>query len=118
MILKIKIKPYIVRGTNINHVKNTVKYNNGNSSIIIYKHAVGCITSKNSNGTNSIIAYNITKKNATRIRDKKTNKYIKTKPAKVVAYVYKFDENILKALNIKITQNSRNFKIEKISANY
>ena len=115
MILKIKIKPSIINGTNVKHVKAHINYKNNAYNVICSKHAVGCLSSNKNNGNNTIIAYNITKKNATRIRDKNSNKYTKTKPAHVVAYVYKFDEILLKTLNIKITQNSRNFKIENIT---
>lgn len=121
MELKMKIRPIIITGKTVNEVRNRcyTKTRNTNYS---YSRYANCITS-HSNGNydnETAYVYNIVVKNRVVKRETVINakgklekKTTVISPKIVTAYFYAIPISVLKAMNLCVTQQIRNFVIKQ-----
>lgn len=115
MNLVTRIKPYKLQGTKVEEVKRKVEnlyrgisWGYGSYGNCLQPFGIGSFSD-----SNFVLGYNIVKKNAKKIRDKKTGKYKVIEPALVEAFVYKIPTQFLRDNKLKVNQTARYFELIK-----
>lgn len=110
MLLKLKLKPYIVRGRTKQEVISKIQHRTFGTLVYSYGTNGDCLSKIH--GDESVV-YNLEKHRTKRKRDKNNKGYVVYKQGYWIAYVYKFNNTILSQFGLKVNQTFNTFKLVK-----
>ena len=110
MLLKLKLKPYIVKGRTKQEVISRIEHSTFGILVHYYGGSGSCLSRLH--GEESFV-YSLEKHKTKRKRDKKNKGYVVYKQGYWIAYVYKFNYTVLSQFDLKVNQEGNTFKLVK-----